>query len=512
MNAPRYDWAVRAVSVACCLGFLLAARPGLTDPGQEPVMTESEPEIGVLALLGGDGDSALQSLAGQVQAALASQPEAAVLPVNTLIERLSGGGRADRSGADLERLRGLFQQGYLQSYSFEYEKALTSLHRVMEGLDRLAPGEARWKLWIKTKIFQGIALAGLKDEPAAMRAFAAVLRVRPDYTLSRNEYAPRTIQLFERARARLAGLPRGRLAVETEPAGARVELDGQPLGVTPFIGELPHGSYHLQLVHPESGQASRWVSIGPRPTRIRLQLMFEGALVLDGDHPGVRLPAGQRQLPAHWWPWLGARLGLTRLVVVRRDSQAGQARLVAALVDLERGRKLREGWIEPRGAEPDPRRQDARDLAGFVLTGRAPPHLTVQSLASQASESLVPPIGSRVPDLPVHFAPRPWYRTWWPYAAAGGIFLAGGLAAHLASDHYDRQSRELTTDAALSRAKELEQTWFGLAISGYVLTGAAVATGVLLHFTYEPQEVFPGVEFVPTACAGGGGMLLVGRF
>ena len=33
-------------------------------------------------------------------------------------------------------------------------------------------------------------------------------------------------------------------------------------------------------------------------------------------------------------------------------------------------------------------------------------------LANQPTEALVPPIGSRVPDLPVHYAPRPWYRTW----------------------------------------------------------------------------------------------------
>ncbi len=511
MGGSRHAWTVCAIRVTCCLAVLLSARPGWSDP--EPALGQQDPgpEVGVLALLDGEGDPDLQALAGEIQIALAAGPGSVVLPVDALVERLSGGGRVDRSGADLERLRGLFQQGYLQSYSFEYEKALTSLHRVLEGLDRLAPGEARWKLWTRTKIFQGIALAGLKDEPAALRAFAAVLRVRPDYRLSRKEYAPGTIRLFDKARARLAGLPRGRLAVETEPAGARVEIDGQALGTTPFIGELPHGSYHLRLVHPESGEASRWVSIGPEPTRVRLQLLFEGALVLDGGQPAVRLPAGQHQLPAHWWPWLGARLGLTRLVVVWREHRAGQARLVAALVDLERGRKLREGWIEPRGAEPDQRRQDARDLAGFVLTGRAPPRLTVQAVPSQPPAA-VPPIGSRVPDLPVHFAPRPWYRTWWPYAVAGGVFLAGGLAGQLASDHYHRQSRELTTAAARDRAEELEQTCFGLALSGYVLAGAAVASGLLLHFTYEPEEVFPGVEVVPTAYGGGGGVLLVGRF
>jgi len=496
-----------AVSVLVLIGRVWVAS---AEPPAGP--RAAPPDVAVLALLGDGDDPALVRLAGEVQTALAQGGEAQVLPVAALVELLSGGGRLQRSGADLERLRGLFQQGYLQSYSFEYDRALTTLHRVLQGLDRLAPSAERWRLWTRTRIFQGIALAGLKQEDAALKSFAAVLRVRPKLALSRKEYAPGTIRLWEKARARLASLPRGRLAVETEPAGASVRVDGQALGRTPFIGELPYGHYHLHLVHPEAGDASRWVSIGAEPVRIRLQLSFEGALELDRAHPCIRLPAGQQDLPGHWWPWLGARLGLDRLVVVKRIHQPGQSRLVAALVDLERGRKLREGWLEPSGDDPAQRRQDASDLARFLLTGQAPDRLQVRPLSVDEPGEPVPPIGSRVPDLPVHYAPRPWLRTWWPYAVAGGLLLGGGLGCHLASDHYARQVDGLTTDKARKRAKDLSGSWFAAAMTGYALAGAAVVTGLVLHLTYEPVEVFPGIDVAPTVSAGGGGLTLSVRF
>jgi hypothetical protein len=483
-----------------------------------PAASGSEAEqvsgpVAVIALIPPEGDGDLLKLTAQVQQVLTRTQGLEVLAIERLTRALSSGSRSGRANADLERLEGIFKQGYLQSYSFEYGKALSSLHQVVQGLDRLPHSEARWRLWVKTKTFQGIALAGLKKEEAAVKAFAAVLRTRPDLELSRREYAPKTIRLWEKARARLVGLPKGKLAVQSQPAGADVFVDGVQVGRTPFIGQFAEGYYLVYLVHADTGGASRWVALGDAPARVRMQLGFEGCLVLDGEHPAVRLGKGETRLAARWWPWLGVRLGIRMLVVVGRRSVEGRSRLVASLVDLERGRALREGWLDSEAGQVDQLSSIAADFARFLVTGRAGERLRVSDLPNVAERNLgPPPPGTRVPDLPIRFAPRPWYRHWWPYAVAGGLMLGGGLGSHLASDHYDRQAANSTNRATIDEADRKAGAYLGGAIAGYALAGAALATSLIVHLTFEPQEVYGHTAVVPLAAGDGFGLGLVGRF
>lgn len=479
-------------------------------PGAEPQQPPPDP-LAVLALWSLPGDEDLAEWAAAVQCALAGSARAEVLSVDSLAARLGGGLGIPGRRADQERLEGLFQQGYLQSYSFEYRKALISLHRVLQGLDRMPSGPARWRLWIRTKLFEGIAYDGLGKWDAALKAFATVLRTRPEMKLSRREYAPRIVRLWNRARQRLAALPRGRLVVDSEPSGARIELDGRAFGATPQIVELPVGHYHLHLVHPDSGSASRWIEIAAAPARIRVQLRFEGAIDLELAHPGIHLPPGGGELPAHWWPWLGARLGLRRLVIVQRAAGRAETRLKAALVDLERGRRLREAWLE---IEPQPRQRDgdAAALAEFLLTGRAVDRLRVAELPPEPQRRDLPPPGYRIPDLPVRYAPRPWYRKWWPYAVAGGLMLAGSAGAHIAADHHRRAADDAVLRSDRRSHRDAADAWLGVAVTGYALGAAAAVTGLVLHLAYERQEQAPAVEVEPAVGPQQVGLRLLARF
>jgi hypothetical protein len=453
-----------------------------------------EGPVAVLALLSDTDRDVLIRLAEAVQKELAASGRIEVLPADRVATLLGSGGPTLSSKENLDRLAGLFQQGYLQSYSFEYRKAKATLDRVLEGLERLPADPARWELWVKAMIFEGISLAGLQDEAGALRSFATVLRTRTTMVLSPQEYSPKTIALWEKARLRLDGLAKGQLAVQSDPPGAQVLLDGNLVGQTPYIGSFSFGQYHLQVVHGKHGGAVRWIRIESEPTRIRFQLSFEGALLLDQTQPGVLLPAGQDRLPDPWWPWLGDRLGLRFLVAVRRTSEDGRPYLAAALVDLERGHRIREGSVELASSEPAQLQQYAAELSAFMITGKAVPRIRIQRDQPQPAPE---PVGQRMPELPVTFKPRPWYRHWWPYAAAAGTALALGTGSQLAADYYRRQADQATSVSRRDSARHKADGWQAAAITGFSLAGAAAITGLVLYLTYEPEEVFGKAALVP---------------
>jgi hypothetical protein len=265
------------------------------------------------------------------------------------------------------------------------------------------------------------------------------------------------------------------------------------------------------VIHPGTGGAVRWVQIEDKPARFRFRLSFEGALRLDNVHPCVRLPAGRKSLPDHWWPWLGDRLGLRFLVVVRRIEDQGRPYLTASLVDLERGRRLREASLELAGTQDDILKQAAADLSDFLITGEAAPSLKVREI-TQASQLDPSQATQQIPELPIHYAPRPWYRSWWPYAAASGAALSLGIGSHLASDHYQREADNAATVAGKKSARDKADTWMGVAIAGYAVAGAAAVTALVIELTYKPVEIFPAVAPVVYEGHKGFGFVLVGSF
>ena len=58
-----------------------------------------------------------------------------------------------------------------------------------------------------------------------------------------------------------SGSSRGRLKVTSEPAGARVVVDGKPIGTTPLDYSLPLGDHRIVIESPGRHTAARSVSI-----------------------------------------------------------------------------------------------------------------------------------------------------------------------------------------------------------------------------------------------------------
>lgn len=89
----------------------------------------------------------------------------------------------------------------------------------------------------------------------------------------------------QRAAARVSALEselerRGvqQLSIDSTPAGAQVAVDGRPLGVTPWTGELPPGEHTLVVTRAGYTQTTRVVRISPgRALDVEVALAREGS-------------------------------------------------------------------------------------------------------------------------------------------------------------------------------------------------------------------------------------------
>src|SRR5690606_12860334 len=120
------------------------------------------------------------------------------------------------------------------------------------------------------------------DEARAREVLADVVRADPSLELEEARWAPKLRALFDEVRAEVLGRPTGVLSVRSLPAGARVVVDGRPLGQTPVtLSQLP------------AGQHAVWLELdGVRTPAHRLNVDGEVSLNLDLVHEWtqVRVP------------------------------------------------------------------------------------------------------------------------------------------------------------------------------------------------------------------------------
>jgi len=113
------------------------------------------------------------------------------------------------------------------------------------------------------------------------------------------------------------------LTVLSEPSGATVSIDGAPIGVTPFTGELPPGKHQVMLGLPGYRQVSSEVLLSTHlPSELNLALQsesHEATLVTVAPSRSLpssaassdRPPQGSRRFGAA--PWLVAGSGVLGL-------------------------------------------------------------------------------------------------------------------------------------------------------------------------------------------------------
>jgi len=409
-----------------------------------------------------------------------------------LRRRLSGVGPSQVSEAQAKNLQQHYEQAFLQTYSFEYKQAIRSLQDLQSELDMLPPGPLRWSLFVKSHIALGMAMEGAKNRTGAIQAFAAVLRTRPDMELSRREYSTKTIQLWNLAAKRLDALNRGSLAVDCDPHEAELFLDGVRVGTTPYLGTFAMGRYYLQAKRADGSSAERWVNLGPRPTRLSLRLLKEPELLLDGLHPALLLPAGQKGLPGRWWDWLSRRLGGAKLILVERNCPKTGCEFRLRLVDPISGHSLRHARLTRVSPEQLP--ATAISLAEYLVDGRPSGRLEPAGRRpedepeaghelSRQNEALVPVL----PELEAFADIQPWHQRWWPYAIGSAGLVGLAVAAQFGHARCQDAAEEALTLQGVENNQQLADLYLGLAITGYTLAAASLVTGLVLEWTFESE-------------------------
>lgn len=108
---------------------------------------------------------------------------------------------------------------------------------------------------------------GLQEKAAD--SFRSLIQLMPQYALSKDKVSPKIVEFFNSVKRALVGY----LAVSSKPAGARVTLSGEFLGLTDFFPiDVLAGDYTVEVSKEGYETQTQAISIAPRGTQA---LQFE---------------------------------------------------------------------------------------------------------------------------------------------------------------------------------------------------------------------------------------------
>lgn len=187
------------------------------------------------------------------------------------------GRRSSRPVHDLKARLDSAHQSYLAGQNLE---ALKALEVVREEVDGLAPGAERWELKKSAELLTALVLREARQRPEMAEAFKRVLRIEPGARLDPDLYADSVRAEFEEVRKQLASAPRGWMNVVSQPSGAAVFLDGFEVGRTPFAGELPQGTYRVQVRSGQEVSLTRTIQLR-HEARVAIDLELDRLIFAD---------------------------------------------------------------------------------------------------------------------------------------------------------------------------------------------------------------------------------------
>lgn len=150
------------------------------------------------------------------------------------------------------------QQGRSISMLDDVVKRLEALKR-----QGLLAGRGR-ELLIQSYEYRARAYYNIGLQEKAADDFRSLVQLQPQIALSKEKVSPKIVEFFNSVKRALVGY----LAVSSKPAGARVTLGGELLGLTDFFPlEVLAGDYTVEIAKDGYQTETRPVSIAPRGTQ-----------------------------------------------------------------------------------------------------------------------------------------------------------------------------------------------------------------------------------------------------
>jgi PEGA domain len=375
-----------------------------------PAAGAAPKRVGFAVLVEADADAAPRSAravdavrAGLAGRGLAPVPAGALRAA--LEEPMAPGDPAAAALAGARERLDSARQAYTE---FEYDRALAELDAIDRLLLDREPAPPLVALLVERHLLAGLVHEGRRRPADARRSFRMVHHLDPERrSLDPGEYRPQTVALYEKA---VTSDDRASVRVVTQPAGARIWLDGRALGETPLdLERMSAGAHWVVAVAPGHRPRGATVDLDPdarASTPLSLALEKRPAAERAAEQRRALMAAGdgeRRSAAAQ----LARTAGVDLLVLVR----ARGGRIEAVVFDARRGSL--SAWL----AMPSDRLSRALAPAGEVGGGS-------------------PALFSGTPTAPERSSSPSWYGTWWgrTILIAGGLALGGAVFYAVSAD------------------------------------------------------------------------------
>jgi hypothetical protein len=161
----------------------------------------------------------------------------------------------------LRELRVVLNMGAVAFDELDFARAVRDLSRILDpfeaGQFQLTSTE-EMEVVARSLELRGRAYFNLGQTGRTDHDFETLIRLRVDYSLDRERISPKVIDRWLEVRSRIVGT----VAVEVEPIGAEVEIDGQPAGLGPRLErDLLAGRHRVEVSLPGYGTVEESVEI-----------------------------------------------------------------------------------------------------------------------------------------------------------------------------------------------------------------------------------------------------------
>ena len=149
----------------------------------------------------------------------------------------------------------------------EQSRSIVLLDEVVARLEALRrqgtlPGSAA-EMLLQGYELRGRAYYNIGLQEKASESFRTLIQLRPQHQLSKERISPKVVEYFNSVKKALVGY----LAVSSKPAGAKVSLNGEYLGLTDFFPvEVLAGEYTVEVAREGYATETRSLGIAPRKT------------------------------------------------------------------------------------------------------------------------------------------------------------------------------------------------------------------------------------------------------